>query len=963
MSRAAIVSLVLASLLAGATAAGSQTPPQTIALIGRPVASVALEVEGRATDDPVLRELIGTRVGAPLSMADVRETMGHLFDLGRFEGVAVRAEDVDGGRVALIYELRPLHAVSDLVFRGDTGLSAGDLRRAVVERYTKAPPAGRADAAARTLEQYLARRGFLDAKVTPALDVRHDPDRTLLVFTIRAGPRARVGTVRVTGTSDNARVAARLGVSPGAPFDFDRFNSRVADYVQSLRRDGYYEATVDHRTDRRDGSEVVDVVVDVRRGPAVRLAFEGDPLPKSRLPDLVPIAREGTVDEDLLEDSDIRIRDYLWELGYAKAQASHRREEHNGVETITFTVNRGARYLVDAIAISGNAHIPIDQLRTLIPMKRGEPFVERRLSAAIAAIKGHYLQHGYTAAAVDAANSERPPAGRGDDGHVDIRIVIGEGTLTRVATIEIDGNTTASGTDLRNVMKVRPGDVFYEPAVAADRQSVLLYYLNRGYAAATVAVDVKWSTDRSNVTLIYRLVEHTPVVVDHVIVVGNTRTSEETIRRELLVQEGKPLGYDDLLESQRRLSALGLFRRVRITEVPHGGDPRRDIVVTVEEANRTTVAYGGGAEVTPLTVAGAGGIAEQQYDIAPRGSFEIGRRNLWGRNRSVNLFTRLSLRPRGRAVENASSQYGINEYRVVGTYRELGAFSSRLDVATNAFVEQAVRSTFNFRRQGLNAEALRRVSPFIRLAVRYTLGRTELLDAERIPPELQLDVDRLFPQVRLSSVATALYRDTRDDPLEPSRGVLLAEDSELSLRSIGSQVGFGKLFLQAFAFRPVPISRRMVFASAARFGLARAFAQEVNGQLVVSDLPASERFFAGGSTTVRGFALDRLGTDDTITSAGFPRGGNAVLILNAELRVGLWRDLGVVGFMDAGNVFARASDFDLGDLRVSPGFGLRYRSPIGPVRFDVGFKLARRELARGGMEGRTAYHLSVGHAF
>ena len=179
----------------------------------------------------------------------------------------------------------------------------------------------------------------------------------------------------------------------------------------------------------------------------------------------------------------------------------------------------------------------------------------------------------------------------------------------------------------------------------------------------------------------------------------------------------------------------------------------------------------------------------------------------------------------------------------------------------------------------------------------------------------------------------------------------------------GAQVGFLKIFLQGFAFRTLSPSRRIVFASAVRVGMAKALVTEVEGESVEVDLPASERFFAGGSTTVRGFALDRLGTAETISSTGFPLGGNGVLILNAELRVPLWRDVGVVGFMDGGNVFARVSDFDLTELRFTPGVGLRYRSPIGPIRFDVGFKLNPRELSPGRFESQAVYHVSVGHAF
>jgi outer membrane translocation and assembly module TamA len=114
---------------------------------------------------------------------------------------------------------------------------------------------------------------------------------------------------------------------------------------------------------------------------------------------------------------------------------------------------------------------------------------------------------------------------------------------------------------------------------------------------------------------------------------------------------------------------------------------------------------------------------------------------------------------------------------------------------------------------------------------------------------------------------------------------------------------------------------------------------------------------------VRGFALDKLGARETVSAAGFALGGNALLILNAEIRAMVWRELGFVAFVDAGNVFARPSHFEMSEVRVSPGFGLRYRSPIGPIRVDLGFKAGRRELSPGNFEGQTAFHISVGHAF
>ena len=129
------------------------------------------------------------------------------------------------------------------------------------------------------------------------------------------------------------------------------------------------------------------------------------------------------------------------------------------------------------------------------------------------------------------------------------------------------------------------------------------------------------------------------------------------------------------------------------------------------------------------------------------------------------------------------------------------------------------------------------------------------------------------------------------------------------------------------------------------------------------DVPASERFYAGGDTTVRGFALDRLGRPDTFDADGFPKGGHALVIFNAELRVPVWR----ISARSASWIPATSSrlvdDLDLSLIKGAAGFGIRYRSPIGPLRIDLGFKLTRDRFANGELERRTALHISLGQAF
>ncbi len=257
----------------------------------------------------------------------------------------------------------------------------------------------------------------------------------------------------------------------------------------------------------------------------------------------------------------------------------------------------------------------------------------------------------------------------------------------------------------------------------------------------------------------------------------------------------------------------------------------------------------------------------------------------------------------------------------------------------------------------------------IRLVGSYQIQSTRLFD-QRINPVDRHTIDRLFPQVRLSSFSGSVIADTRDDALDPTSGRYLSASTQLAARAIGSEVGFVQTFLTGSAFHAVDRGRRVVLAGNARLGLATGFPREVTttgpeGNVFVTtvdDLPAAERFFAGGDTTVRGFAQDRVGTPETFDRDGFPTGGNAVVLFNAEVRARVRGPITAVGFLDAGNVYLHASDLDLMQMRSAVGFGLRYKLPVGPIRVDLGFKVHPQVIA-GSREHLTVLHFTFGQAF
>jgi outer membrane protein insertion porin family len=947
---------------------------------GVPVSRQIVTVDGRPANEPALVDLVETRVGEPLSPGRVRDSIAHFMGLGRFDDVVVSAGAEDDG-VRVVYDLRSARLLRGVDFRGELGLSERLLRRQIDERFGAGVPSARAGDLVATLEAVYRDYGYPDARITPRPDL---DSGDALVVEVESGARTAIGRVTIDGNAPMPlpEIPARYGLVAGEPYARVEVDRRLERLVSDLRKRGYYEARADHQW-RPDGTAGAELAINVDAGAEIVVQFEGDPLSARERRELVPIEREGSVDEDLLEDTANRIREHLRAQGYRDAAVEYARTPKGNSLAIVFAVRRGPQFRTEKVEITGASAAIEADLRPLLRTRQGELFVEATMEADAATLSEQYRRRGFTQARVQPIAVPVAGPGTAPDA-VDVRFDVTEGPKTTIGSITVTGQQQVREEALRTAITSATGQAYYQPQVAVDRDGMLLVLLNRGYPSAAIDAKVTFAEDRSRADIAFAVAEGPQVFVEHVLIVGNVKTSTATIRREVTLGPGDPLSYAELTESQRRISGMGLFRRVRIVELDHGEPNRRDLLVTVEEAPATTVGYGGGVEGGQrLRRTEPGGPATEVFEIAPRGFVEYGRRNLFGRNQTLNLFARASLRTRASTTEveegeTELSGYTLRDYRVLGTLRTPRLLGFANDLVVTGFLEQGLRSSFNFTRRGVRAELARRLSRAVSFSGRYVIERAKLFE-ERLDPEDQPLIDRLFPQVRLSTVSAAVIRDTRDDPLAPSRGALIGWDNDLAARAIGSEVGFVKSFAQGFFYRRLPGRRATVFAFGGRLGLASGFDREVvsldedgnpvlgpDGQPVVevvSDLPASERFFAGGDTSVRGYALDRLGTPETIDRNGFPRGGNAVMILNAELRVPIVGGFGAVGFMDAGNVFNRVSDFDFGEIKPTAGMGLRYLSPIGPLRVDLGFKLDRGRLPTGEQERLTELHISLGQAF
>ncbi len=949
--------------------------------IGKPIVEVRLQLKGAALQNPELVEMIETRTGAPLAMVDVRESMAHLFGLGLYQDVQVDAS-MRGDGVVLTYNLFPAQRVRRIVFEGALGLPESDLRRIVVERHGASPSLARSAQAVATLQALYRDRGYPKAEIAARAGDEAGSSTVSLVFTIRPGARARIGAIDVQGAPREPapQVLSALGLRVGDVYDGIDLDARLTQYANDLRSEGYYEARVAQLPRYVDGDANVNLVLSIEPGPRVEIVFQGDPLAAGDRERLVPIAREHSVDEDLLEDSKFGIERHFRERGYCNPRVDYQRGElgppkpdaNADVLRVTFTITRGPQCMVEQAEVSGNTSLTSAELAPLVVTKAGQTFSDSTVGSDALRIQGYYRQRGFSAVKVTSQVERREPKAGSE--FVRVRLVIAEGVRSVVDSVNFQGNAAIDAETLRREITSAPGQPYFEPQISSDADKIALLYLNRGYPEVTVEPAPKAISDGAKVELGFAIHEGPQILIDHVLVVGNERTSRETILREVLLRSGQPLSQEQEDETRTRITSLGLFRRVDISYLQLPGEQnRRDVVITVEEAPVTSISYGGGLEGGKrLVKSSEDGNAAEEFQVAPRGFFQVVRRNLFGKDRSLDLFTRVSFRPKGVSASSGTNPtevtdeggYGFNEYLARLTYGERRILATDADLTISGGVEQAFRSSFDFRRRGGSVTLTRRISPTLAVSGRYGIDHTQLLNI-RSDKANQSTIDRLFPQVRLSSFASSMIRDTRLDPIEPTSGSLIGTDAELAARSIGSQVGFFKSFVQGFTYRRLRSSSTVVVFGA-RVGLATGFPRTVTRDgvtTIVKELPASERFFAGGDTTVRGFTLDRLGTPETIDRDDFPTGGHGLIVLNAEARIPLRGGLGAVGFIDGGNVWRNVSDMDLSQMRGSVGFGLRYRSPVGPIRVDLGFKLDRRTLPTGVRERPTALHISLGQAF
>jgi len=1011
-------------LLLGAARAAAQA--QT-AEAESPVVAVRIVTE----DGRVLSESpsgIAVEIGKPLDREQVARSIRALYGTGDYADLKAVITPVGSG-VRLDFAVRENLFFNRVLIEGltppPTDASAAAAMQLALGRPFRQEDV---DEGLDRLREVLKEEGLYTAQVSAENEPHPETHQMDILVHVKPGPRARVEVVDLkNGTAyRDAELLSRLKMKPGQPVTTARIQRGTDRIRKFLVKKGRLSARATVRREDYDPAKnSVRLELEVTEGPQVQLAVTGAKFSNGELKRLVPVYQEGAVDTDLLEEGKRNLRERLERDGYFDAQVSYttetkevegKEQKTKGTEElITYHIERGARHRLVGIEITGNNYFSTELLRGRLQVygaafgSRGR-FSRRLVDSDAESMHGLYDANGFLGAKV---SGEVLDNYKGKEGDVFVRFVVQEGAQTRVAALTIDGIHAFKEEELLGVIGETEGQPYSDFNVTTDRDNILAMYFNEGFpeASFTATADSvtpekadSGKTEGANgatgneksqkkeeekekstktevaqappVKLVYHITEGPQTRVRRILLSGYRRTRTRVLDREIRVKPGAPLREGDVVESQRRLYNLGIFNRVTIEpQNPGGSDPDKDIVVLVEEAKRYTMAYGGGFEVQRLasTTNPTGG----QVQAAPRGIFELTKVNLTGRADS------LSLKLRGSTIEDRA----LLGYSIPNTFG-----NSHYSTQATAYTEKTQDiNTFTEMRYEGSLQLTDQATPFTTVLYRYAFRKVLVsnlnshIASEEIP---------LFEQPTLvSEFGVTWLRDARNNPADATKGSFNSADFNVASTHIGSSASFLRFFFQNSTYHP--IKRRFSFARSIRIGILEPFGNtesltfpaptptECSGTATTPGptpeiIPLPERFFAGGGTSLRGFALNQAGPRDPCT--GFPVGGQALLVLNQEFRFPMrlpyiGTSLGGAFFYDGGNVYSRLDHITFRAYSPKPvfvlqnpsqppsatnptvcvfnctnelnyfahtvGFGIRYATPVGPIRIDLGYQINR----------------------
>ena len=889
---------------------------------GLPVTQIVIQdSEGRPWPHAEqLMPLLNVSPGDTFSSEAIGNGIAYLYLKGLFKDIRVDGFPANGG-VKLVYTLVPVTVVDKVVIKGNHALSASKIMEAIPGIEGKELRMNRFPDYQAAIAKLYQSEGYYDTTMDFRQEKLPEPHRVTLRIDIHEPGPMILATLAFSGNAvfTERQLRRVMKSKAGKPLRHDvLLDADLAAILEKYTKAGYPAAKpgpVD--ISFRDGKAYA--LVHIAEGPHVTVRFSGNhAMSDSTLRKQVLIWPEHDVSDAIMDSSAEKIKNLYKDGGYVNVRVAVKKTEVPGRLDLAFDVREGPRVTVKEIIIRGNTYFTTKQIKAGMSLRKSGwfasgPYREDLLDKDVEYIHDRYVDDGFLNAGV-----KKKVVFLDNGVKALVEIDIDEGSQTRVGQTVFEGNTAFTTEQLFAMLSLKPGAPYNEQLADVDRYRILSAYSNEGYVYARVEVEKKITEESADIN--YKITEDRRVRIGRIILRGNERTKDRVIMRELLLKPGDPYDYGKILASQQRIYHLGYFGQARFEPV-HPGEKEyvKDMLLSVEERPA------GAVEV---------GVGYGDFDRA-RGFAEVSYRNLWGRAEYASVRVEESGIVK-RAAFNYRQPWFLG-YKIESNFGLEWSNLKRLNQDTREIFYQTRRTAVSY---GL-------VKTISRLKTSLTY-QFENVDNVNVLPQAILSPDDVG-RVRVSSITPALVWDLRDDIFNPRKGSLHGIALKEALSVLGSQADFAKLTVQSSWY--VPVRTGVLVALSTRAGMAWP-------RKDTSEIPLHERFYMGGSTTIRGYTQDSVGPS-SIGPDGqpIPLGGASMAVFNAELRLNPSEGFGFVLFSDAGNVWS-GQKILLDDLRASFGAGIRYGTPVGPLRIDYGQKIHRRP-----GESPGELHFNIGHAF
>lgn len=955
----------LQQLPASASASSESRPATSLnSLQGLKVS--AIQIKSPAVEHPEwLVPTLPQKVNEPLDKYKVRQSVQALYNTGRFAEIQVEAERNPQAEVVLTFSARENYFIGSLLAEG-SGTRPTDNQLINASKLTlgEAFSEDKVQAGIQQMQRSLQENGYYQAAIQPFYEWDSRNQQVKILFLVNKGRSAHVGVVGLNG--DSGITVDELGeiaaLRPGDEVMADRLTRALRRLRKHYQSEDRLEAQV-VLTERkyRPENNTVDYTFEINRGPVVDVKVEGAKLRRGKIKKFVPIYEENAVDDDLLNEGARNIRDYFQGRGYFDVKVSYSQAQQPGSDRrdVIYRIERNQRHKFVELAISGNHYFSREELRERMEMQPAGGlllygmFSQSMLARDTQSILSLYANNGFRQAKVIPEVTDNY---QGKKGRLKVSLNIEEGIQTAVGKVTIEGNQAVPTDDIRNMISASEGQPYSDTMVVNDQTEVTDAYFNRGFPQMRFEYQTQPEPqDPNRIDVSYKITEGPQIFVDKVLYSGLHYTRGFVVEREMQIKPNEPLSQQQMLDSQRRLYDMGIFNEVNMAvQNPEGDATHKNINFQLSEAKRYTFNYGVGMEVQ-TGQPGSTSNPQGTTGASPRVSFDVTRVNFRGRDHTVTLKTRYGNLEKLVLI-------GYDAPRWLDTEHLLLNLTTFYDETNNVktFTAQRLEGSAEIKHTLDKATTL-----LYRLIYRRVVATNLAISADLVP---------LFSQpVRVGMPDFSYLRDTRDNPIESHKGSFTSFDTGIASKIFGSEPSFARVVLQNSTYYQFH-KRRWVFARSTRVGIEEPFggtsaaipAPSVTGLNPSSFIPLPERFLAGGSTTHRGFGINQAGPRDVNT--GFQLGGEAMFINNLELRTPplplpyVGNNLSAVVFHDMGNVFTTPSEMVNNFFRYSQkdrntclnpalatcnfdyvshavGGGIRYRTPIGPISFDLGYNL------------------------